>query len=55
MAMSTRAVPAGVLTAAGAVTVGVAYGTGIRSWKLAAVTVAAVGLIGLDVATAWQR
>jgi hypothetical protein len=44
----------GVPTAVGAIAVGVVYGAGIRSWKLAAVAVAAVGLVGLDVVTAWR-
>src|SRR5437879_5568144 len=49
MNSTARLFPAGLLTAVGAVGVGVAYGAGIRSWKLAAVVVAAAGLVGLDV------
>jgi hypothetical protein len=55
MKVSARPVPSGVPTAAGALFIGVAYGFGIRSWKLAAVVVAGGGLIVLDVVNARRR
>jgi hypothetical protein len=54
MDSTTRSVPTGVPTAAGAIGIAVAYGAGMRSWKLAAVALAATGLIGLDITAAWR-
>jgi hypothetical protein len=54
MNATARSVPAGVLTAVGALGVAVVYGAGVRSWKLAVVAALAAGLVGLDVVTAWQ-
>ena len=52
MSPTVGAVPAGVPTAAGAIGIAVTYGAGIRSWKLGAIVLAAVALVGLDVLTA---